>query len=117
MVNFPFPIPPKSRETTCTECDQPCRINRTEDLCDECNFHRSHPEMAPGYWTWQKLADNSWGVQATWREPSQLPQPGDSITVHRKNGTTSNTTIRELTHTHYNKSGNLVVHCRIQDAA
>lgn len=103
---FDFSKLPKPTERTCTRCGADFRGIR--DLCDQCDFYESHPEMAPGYWTWRS-SNQGWMVQAAWPENDPEPEPGTVVTVHRKDGTTSQATLGELDHFRYDMAAQKVM--------
>ena len=108
-----FRIPGKLQHHTCTECAQGFTSHREDStICSECGFYQSHPELAPKRWTWS-MGSNQWGVVAFWPEKEDLPQPGDIITVHRKDETTSVETIAEVRNTNYTPAARLRVLCTI----
>lgn len=87
----------RKRETkNCAQCEKEFTTRTAAELCEQCSFYADHPEMAPKYWTWHRRASGVWGVQATWPEGEPLPEPGDRVTVHRRNGTSSVETLREV---------------------
>ena len=109
-----FKIPPRSQPAVCAGCEQDFRTTG-DALCTECRFHQDHPEEAPGYWTWSQRAAGRWGVQAKWRERDPLPEPGTVITVHRKDGTTSQHTIGSHPDTRYDRAANLIITCELAE--
>lgn len=108
---FDFSSLPRMERRTCTQCGEEFRGSR--DLCQQCEYYRDFPEMAPGYWTWTKSAQG-WMIRAVWREKEPWPEPGTAVTVHRKNGTTSQATIREVDHHRYDMAANLVLTCSVE---
>ena len=112
MVDFRYPIKlPKMEDRTCTKCGQDFR--GSHEVCSECHFNETHPEMAPGYWTWRSSA-TGWKIQAKWREKESWPEPGTVVTVHRKNGTASQETIAEVENNYFDRAANLVLVCRVE---
>ena len=107
-----FKIPPKQHDFTCTGCGQQSRGPEGSAKCSECRFYESHPEMAPAYFTWTKTG-SGWAATAKWREKDPEPEPGAVITVHRKDGSTSEHTVAETTGHRYDTSGNLVLTCQV----
>ena len=85
------------RHLNCADCGQEFTTHlKDETVCTQCHFYRTNPDMAPKYWTWTRFGNNQWGVTAFWPENEDLPKPGDPITVHRKDGSTSSHTIQEI---------------------
>ena len=104
---------PKAEYKDCPDCRQRFRGFQEEDRCVECQFYVDHPEMAPKYWTWTKRGQ-TWTVVATWPDREPSPEVGDTITVHRKNGTTSVETISEIDGLIYRPDGKGRLHCWVQ---
>ena len=105
----------RKRETmNCAQCGTQFTTRTGAALCEECSFYADHPEMAPKYWTWHRRASDVWGIQATWPEREPLPEPGDQVTVHRKNGTTSLETIREVEGLIFQLDGTARLDCFIE---
>ena len=104
----------KQRETRdCPECGQEFDTIGDRVLCLECQYNQDHPEMAPKYWTWTKNGSN-WKIAATWPEREPEPEPGDRVTVHRKNGTESTETIREIHELRYDMTGKARLTCWVE---
>ena len=110
---FDFSAIPKQADQTCRVCGEEFLGYR--NICDECSFHEDHPEMAPGYWTWTN-SSRGWMITARWREKEEWPESGTSVTVHRKNGTTSQATIEEVESHRYDMAANLVLTCTVRPA-
>ena len=111
-----FKIPPRSQPAVCPGCGLDFRTTGDE-LCTECRFHQENPEEAPGYWTWTQRSNGQWGGRAKWREKDPLPEPGQVITLHRKDGTTSQRTINSRPDTRYDQAANLIVTCDLLEQA
>ena len=102
------------RHETCQDCGEDFTTHREDAaVCTQCAFYRTNPEMAPKYWAWIRIPNNEWGIAARWPEKDELPLPGDTVVVHRRNGTTSNETIGEVLRTYYSRSLNLQVLCKV----
>ncbi len=110
MVNFN--AIPKYHNFTCQSCGQNDRGPEGSTTCSECRLYLDHPESAPGYFTWTKTS-SGWAATALWRDKNPDPQPGTTITVHRRDGSSSEHTTRELLNSHYNTDGNKVVTCTV----
>ena len=109
--DFSFRIPARQERRTCDTCGQEFIGSRT--TCQECEFYEKFPEMAPGYWTWTRRGETGWNIQASWRESEPWPLPGTTVTVHRKNGTTSRETILEVENTYYDRAVNFNLICSV----
>lgn len=99
---------PKYHNLTCQECGQQDRGPEGSTKCTQCRLYESHPELAPGYFTWTKTA-NGWAASAKWGDKNPEPEPGTVITVHRKNGSVSQHTVREIRNVHYDIAANRVI--------
>lgn len=99
---------PKYADFVCDTCGQQDKGPEGQTTCAQCDFYRTHPEMAPGYFTWTRTA-HGWAATATWRDKDPDPAPGTVITVHRKDGTSSQHSVSELLSIRYDTSGNRVV--------
>ena len=112
MVDFAFRLP--SRQThPCPQCGQEARGDEGNELCTQCDFYLANPKMAPKYWTWTRLSHNQWGVTSFWPEKEDLPQPGDPVTVHRKDGATSSHTIQEVRNSGFTPEARFRVTCLV----
>ena len=80
-----------------------------QETCRQCSFYRDHPELAPKYWTWTRGPRNTWRVICTWPEKEDFPEPGLKITVHRKDSSTSQETVKEFDYHHFDTTANLKV--------
>ena len=103
---------PKRRTITCIDCHREATarlLPNQDELCDECLFYREHPDLAPKYWTFRRGPNNSWRATCYWPEHEPFPLPGDIITVHRKDGSTSLQTIAEFEYHHYGTDARLMV--------
>ena len=115
MVDFDFLNTRTPNPTPCSRCaatfDQ---ISEEQQLCTECQFESDHPELAPQYWTWTRSGSSTWTAVATWPDKEPLPEPGDTITVHRRDGSSSEHTITETDGVLYDRSGRPRLHCRVR---
>ena len=110
---FDFSQIRKREYTLCQDCGDRFRALPDEHHCVACQYYRDHPELALKHWTWKKRGQN-WTVVATWPDGEPLPLPGDSITVHRKDTTTSTETISEIDGFIYDQFGKPRLHCWVQ---
>ena len=111
-MDFAFRIPSRKKHP-CPQCGQEARGEQGDELCTQCHFYQSHPEEAPKYWTWTHGPNNTWLATAAWPENEPDPDTGLSITVHRKDGSTSIHTVLALRHRAYDHSARLRVVCEV----
>ena len=87
---------PRSYQTKrCSQCGRVFTTRHDNDLCEQCQYYADNPDQAPKYFTWHQRS-SGWHIRATWPDKEPLPEPGDQVTVHRKNGSTSVETVREV---------------------
>ena len=89
----------------CNECGQVFRGAEEQELRTECGYKRDHPEARDKYWTWKRKGRNGWEIAAYWPDREPLPEPGDPVTVHRRDGSTSIAVIREVEGLRYLPTG------------
>ena len=70
----------------------------------------SPPSTGPG----PGVPQNSWKVTCTWPEKETFPEPGLRIEVHRKDGSTSQETVKEFDFHYYDTTANLKVVCLVE---
>ena len=109
---YTFNIPEGPRADVCEVCGRDF-LATSDTLCTEFRSRLEHPAWAPGYFRWGKTAPNQWGAQARWKEGSPLPEPGDVITVHKKDGTSSEHTVTTVHETTYDRNLRLIVRCDV----
>ena len=97
----------------CTECGQEFHGLPEADLCLECRYNQEHPEESDMYWTWNKGGRPTWGIVAYWPDGQPLPDAGDRVTVHRKDGSTSVVKIHEVEGLRYLPTGRAQLRCMI----
>ena len=105
-----------SEDRTCQKCGREFHATQKEEWqCSECKYYETHPEMAKGYWTWTQLGDK-WGISAYWSQHGEAENelPGTTVTVHRKNGTTSQATITQVRGGSFNRSAEYRVYCYVK---
>ena len=100
-------MPMRSRKS-CQKCGETFRGFQDEVICLQCKFYQEHPEEAPGYWKWIG-PEQGRRARSTWTENRPLPQPGDTITVHRKDGKASLETVDEVEGLMYQPTGKLLL--------
>ena len=98
----------------CTECGQETHNLPEADLCLECQYNQEHPEESDMYWTWSKGGRPTWGIVAHWPDGEPLPDAGDQVTVHRKDGSTSVVKIQEVEGLRYLSNGRAQLRCMIE---
>ena len=111
--NPPFKFPglePRSRKD-CAGCGEEFQGREGEELCLECQHRKDRPETADKYWTWRRAGNRGWAIAAYWPDREPLPEPGEQVTVHRKDGSTSVATIRGVDGLRYTLSGRAQVQC------
>lgn len=113
MVDFSKLGPLTNR--TCSRCGQDFRGQADrEPICPECDYYRSHPTEAPGYWTWERDGRGQWNIRAYWKEREPSPEPGDTVTVHRRNGSSSRETLHEQLDERFDRSGRRIIRWSIR---
>ena len=109
-----FKIPKKQVNKTCPNCHREYRGPANSELCGECWYYQQHPEMAPAYWTWTKLSQNQWGITAYWPDRENPPVPGQQVTVHRKDGSSSLETIMEVYEPIIDRMARPIIRCAVE---
>ena len=66
------------------------------------------------YWTWSKGGRLNWGIVAHWPDGEPLPDAGDQVSVHRKDGSTSVVKIQEVEGLRYLSNGRAQLRCMIE---
>ena len=84
----------RSQREACALCQRTFRARPDETICGYCEHKGGGPELAPGYWTWNR-AEGINKIQAYWDWNRPLPQPGETVTVHSKDGTACQATIKK----------------------
>ena len=97
----------------CGECGREFEGIPEDDICLECQYKQEHPEESDMYWTWSKGGRPTWGIVAYWPDQEPLPDPGERVTVHRKDGSTSVVTIHEVEGLRYLPTGRAQLRCMI----
>ena len=98
----------------CNECGQVFRGLDEEELCTECGCKRDHPEARDMYWTWSRAGRGSWGIVAYWPDGEPMPEPGDRVTVNRRDGSTSIAVIHEVEGLRYLPTGRAQLRCMVE---
>ena len=111
---FDFDNIPKSENKPCQDCGQTFRGISEQVRCLQCQYYLDNPDQAPGYWTWNKRGNGVWGAVATWPEHDPLPNVGDTIDIHRKDGQVSAKTITEVDGLRYDMTGRAKLYCWVQ---
>ena len=111
MFDFSKTIP--RFENQCAECGASFKTAREhETRCYECSYYHDHPERAPGYFTWTKT-NSQWVATARWRDQADPPEIGAVVTVHRKDGSSSEHAVIEVLDRRYNTSGEHLIRCQV----
>ena len=115
MVDFNFLNSRRPEPADCEQCGTTFdQVKDKHTLCTECEYLEEHPEMAPKHWTWTRGPASNWMAVATWPDKEPLPEPGDRITIHRKDGSDSTHTVTEVDGVRYDSTGRGTLYCRIQ---
>ena len=110
---FDYASIPKRQTLTCEDCGQKFSAIAGNPVCNECQYDRDHPEEAPKHWTWTR-AGSKWTIVATWPYGEPLPNAGDTVTVHRKDGSSSEKAISEVDGIIYDMRGRGRLHCWVK---
>ena len=99
---------PKFQDFTCRDCGQLDRGPEGATLCHLCRYYSEHPEERPGRFTWTRTS-NGWAATAKWPDGQPEPEPGTAITIHRKDGSHSQHTVREIRNVHFDHAAHRVI--------
>ena len=80
----------------------------------DCEFKRKNPDLNDGYWTWSRGGVERWDILAYWPDDEPDPEPGQIVTVHRKDRSSSNVTIHEVEGRLYLPNGHAQMRCLVQ---
>ena len=94
----------------CTGCGQVFRGLPEVQLCTLCQYKQT-PRGMDMRWTWKRAGRGRWRIAAYWPDREPLPNPGDQVTVYRKDGSSSTVTILEVEGLRYLPSGRGVLEC------
>ena len=97
----------------CAECGQVFQGLPETGSCIDCQYKQEHPEAQDMYWTWKRAGRSGWGIVAHWPDKEPLPNPGDRVTVHRKDGSSSTAVILEV-ELRYLPTGRAQLRCMIE---
>ena len=86
----------KMTRKDCAECGQVFRGLPETGSCLECQYKQDHPEDQDMYWTWKRIGWDGWGIVAHWPDREPLPNPGDQVSVHQKDGSSSTVAILKV---------------------
>ena len=98
----------------CSQCGREFRGLPENDTCVDCEFQRKNPDLNDGYWTWSRGGDDRWDFVAYWPDDEPDPDPGQVVTVHLKDGSTSSVTILEVEGRRYLPNGRGQMRCLVQ---
>ena len=96
-------MPTRTRKN-CQQCGEVFRGFEDEGICLRCKSYQEHPEEAPGYWKWIG-PEQGRRARSTWTDKMPMPWPGETITVHRKDGSGSTQTIAQVEGLMYRPTG------------
>ena len=111
-TEFDFGKTPLRRRKPCSQCNDVFRGTDEEQLCPQCLHRKEYPEDQDQHWTWRR-AGGRWEAIAYWPHGEPLPQPGDRITVHRRDGSTTTAVVREAD-LRYTSTGRGRVQCIVE---
>jgi hypothetical protein len=97
----------------CSQCGNGFHGLPENDTCVDCEFRRKNPDLNDGCWTWSRGGDR-WDIMAYWPDDEPDPDPGQVVTVHRKDGSTSSVTILEVEGRRYLPNGRAQMRCLVQ---
>ena len=109
---YMFKIPPRNLKV-CGDCGEEYRGSEESERCTSCHFLMLNPEYAPRYWTWTRGPRDTWKVTARWPDMDNPPEPGQTITVHRKNGSSSEETISEVGEFRLDRAAEWQITCKV----
>lgn len=66
------------------------------------------------YWTWRRGPHGRWDIVAYWPDGEPLPDPGEQVTVHRKDGSNSAVTIQEVEGLTFTITGRGQLRCTVR---
>ena len=93
---------------TCSQCGDEDRGPEGTAICTLCQYYEANPAEAPGYFTWSSNLEG-WAATAKWREKEPVPEPGQTVTVHRKDGGSSEHRVRGTLDRRYDPAANLII--------
>ena len=103
----------RTQRKACSLCQRTFRARPDETICGHCEMKGGGPELAPGYWTWNQ-AEGINQIQAYWEWNEPLPQPGETVTVHSKEGAACQATIKEALGLHNTRDGRIRAQCTVK---
>ena len=113
---FAFPIPGRLQRE-CVDCGQEFQGREDQDACTGCSYLRTHPEARDGYWTWTRGGEGRWDIITFWPKDEPPPEPGATVTVHRRDGTSGRATILEAREPVFNMAGRARLRCLVREGA
>ena len=96
----------------CEKCGTEFKAQPETLICTTCDFQERYPEFQPKRWTWTPMG-NQWGIIAVWPPKDADPEVGTTVTVHRKDGSTSQATISEVEGLRAFGTGQFKMFCRV----
>ena len=97
----------------CAECGQVFQGLPETGSCIDCQYKQEHPETRDMYWTWKRSGRGGWEIVAHWPDKEPLPNPGDRVSVHQKDGSSSTAIILEVD-LRYLPTGRAQLRCMIE---
>ncbi len=110
---FIFAGLPQMTYKNCVTCGQATRGPEQIAQCHECEYKEAHPEEQDLYWTWRR-GGSQWMIQAYWPDHAPIPNPGDDVTVHRRDGNESVEVIKEVDGLVYSMDGRGRLRCYVE---
>ena len=98
----------------CAQCGQVFQGLPETDSCLECQYKQDHPEDQDMYWTWKRTGPGGWGIVAHWPDREPPPNPGDQVSVHQKDGSSSTVIILKVGDLHYLPTGRARLECTVE---
>ena len=98
----------------CTECGRNFHGIPEVPLCLDCWYRHEDPQQNYVYWMWGKEGRPTWGIKTHWPDGEPLPNTGDQVTVHRKDGSTSVVKIEDVERPRRLSNGKARLHCTIK---
>ena len=104
----------KMTSKNCAQCGQVFQGLPETGSCLECQYKQEHPEAQDMYWTWKRIGWDGWGIVAHWPDREPLPNPGDQVSVHQKDGSSSTVAILKVGDLHYLPTGRARLECTVK---
>ena len=112
MSDFFTDLIKNTKSKFCADCGREFTTTSDQDCCFDCEYLREHPIERTKVWTWHQLG-SEWGIAAYWPDQESRPAIGETVTVHKKDGSTSSATIREIEGFRYMPTGQGRLFCYV----